>query len=174
MLKFYFSSFAHSQPINSLFLCLCPTLKIEWFPGWQQNENYNRQPNDDGLSKQDCVEIRRHFNRPLSTSASSSLTDSFMWNDRDCATENSFLCERPLIDGRLIFLWFLPTLILLSLQSRARKQLRHWRLQQDNLSVTRQNESDANEPRLPPLLPRQYKLCDIHCRPERISNSDWI
>lgn len=74
----------------------------EWFPGWQQNENYNRQPNEDGLSKQDCVEIRRYFHRPSISSATSasSLTKSFMWNDRDCATGNSFLCERPLIDGR--------------------------------------------------------------------------
>jgi hypothetical protein len=82
--------------------CL-PRTKLEWFPGWQQNENYNRQPNDDGLSKQDCVEIRRHFNRPSLSSSATSLTESFMWNDRDCATENSFLCERALIDGRLIY-----------------------------------------------------------------------
>jgi len=77
---------------------------LEWFPGWQQHENYNRQPNDDGLGNEDCVELRRHFQRPAAVtsglaSVASSLTDSFMWNDRDCSTENFFLCERPLIDG---------------------------------------------------------------------------
>lgn len=70
----------------------------EWFPGWQHPKNYNRQPNDDGLSKQDCVEIRRHFLRP--DSSTEFLTDSFMWNDRGCSTRNFFLCERPLIDGK--------------------------------------------------------------------------
>lgn len=71
---------------------------LEWFPGWQHPKNYNRQPNDDGLSKQDCVEIRRHFLRP--DSSTEFLTDSFMWNDRGCSTRNFFLCERPLIDGK--------------------------------------------------------------------------
>lgn len=78
-------------------------LKLEWFPGWQEHGNYNRQPNDDGLSEQDCVEIRRFYHRPSTSGISStttSLTESFMWNDRDCATRNFFLCERPLIDGK--------------------------------------------------------------------------
>lgn len=76
---------------------------LEWFPGWQEHGNYNRQPNDDGLSEQDCVEIRRYYHRPSANGISisaSSLTDSFMWNDRDCTTRNFFLCERPLIDGK--------------------------------------------------------------------------
>ncbi|KAG5683953.1 hypothetical protein PVAND_013208 [Polypedilum vanderplanki] len=73
----------------------------KWFPGWREHENYNRQPNDDGLSEQDCVEIRRYYHRPSTNGISvsiSPLTDSFMWNDRDCATKNFFLCERPVID----------------------------------------------------------------------------
>ncbi|KAL7030062.1 hypothetical protein ACKWTF_006501 [Chironomus riparius] len=73
----------------------------KWFPGWQEHGNYNRQPNDDGLSEQDCVEIRKFYHRPSTSGISStttSLTESFMWNDRDCATRNFFLCERPLID----------------------------------------------------------------------------
>lgn len=69
----------------------------EWFPGWEHHENYNRQPNDDGLSKQDCVEIRRHFFLPEAKAPL--LTDSFMWNDIGCSTKNFFICERPLIDG---------------------------------------------------------------------------
>lgn len=71
---------------------------LGWFPGWPSFDNYNRQPNDDGLSNQDCVEIRRHFNKPASSA--SFVTDSFMWNDLDCSTENFFICERPMIDGR--------------------------------------------------------------------------
>lgn len=81
-------------------------MNTEWFPGWQEHENYNRQPNDDGLSEQDCVEIRRFYQRPMTNgvmSSSSSFTDSFMWNDRDCTTKNFFLCERPLIDGKAYF-----------------------------------------------------------------------
>lgn len=96
---------AHNFETDNNFFSHVSFTTIEWFPGWQQNENYNRQPNDDGLSKQDCVEIRRHFHRPALNNAAStsSLTGTFMWNDRDCATKNSFLCERPLIDGRFVF-----------------------------------------------------------------------
>lgn len=78
----------------------------EWFPGWVQHENYNRQPNDDSTDEQDCVEIRRHFHKPASgLLTSSSLTESFMWNDRDCNTKNFFLCERPLIDGKFYYIF---------------------------------------------------------------------
>ncbi|CRK91200.1 CLUMA_CG004883, isoform A [Clunio marinus] len=77
-----------------------PFIFSKWFPGWKQNENYNRQPNDDGLSEQDCVEIRRYFHRPASSglALASFLTDSFMWNDRDCETKNPFICEYSLIE----------------------------------------------------------------------------
>lgn len=78
----------------------------EWFPGWKKYENYNRQPNDDGLSEQDCVEVRRYFHRPTTNAAAagdfasnSFLVDSFMWNDRDCLTRNFFICERPMVNG---------------------------------------------------------------------------
>ncbi|KAJ9593078.1 hypothetical protein L9F63_027678, partial [Diploptera punctata] len=37
-----------------------------WFPGWAQHNHYNRQPNDDGLSEQDCVELRRVYHLPSS------------------------------------------------------------------------------------------------------------
>lgn len=87
------------------FLSLLFSFK-EWFPGWKQYENYNRQPNDDGLSEQDCVEVRRYFHRPSTNSAAASdftsnsfLVDSFMWNDRDCLTRNFFLCESPMVNG---------------------------------------------------------------------------
>ncbi|CAG9761696.1 unnamed protein product [Ceutorhynchus assimilis] len=63
----------------------------DWFPGWPQHQHYNKQPNDDGLSEQDCVEVRRTYTLP---SASVSLAPGFMWNDRDCATNNYFICEK--------------------------------------------------------------------------------
>ncbi|XP_055525442.1 uncharacterized protein LOC129718573 isoform X3 [Wyeomyia smithii] len=76
-----------------------PFLYSNWFPGWVQQGNYNRQPNDDGLSGQDCVEIRRHFQTPPGAStAASPLALSYMWNDRDCETRNYFLCERILVE----------------------------------------------------------------------------
>lgn len=69
---------------------------IDWFPGWSQHGDYNRQPNDDGLSEQDCVEVRRIYSLP---SSSANLASTFMWNDRDCATPNYFICERLQNDG---------------------------------------------------------------------------
>ncbi|CAG9824538.1 unnamed protein product [Phaedon cochleariae] len=63
----------------------------DWFPGWPEYGNYNHQPNDDGLSEQDCVEARRMFALPH---ASHRLATTFMWNDRDCSTPNYFVCER--------------------------------------------------------------------------------
>lgn len=97
------SSFSYSSMTNNFPLELFKKLQfanfpLDWFPGWQSFDNYNRQPNDDGFSNQDCVEIRRHFNKPASPV--SFITDSFMWNDLDCSTENFFICGRPLIDGK--------------------------------------------------------------------------
>lgn len=69
---------------------------IDWFPGWSQHGHYNRQPNDDGLSDQDCVELRQAYHLPSSLSR---LAASFHWNDRDCSTPNYFICERLLSDG---------------------------------------------------------------------------
>lgn len=70
----------------------------DWFPGWSEHSDYNRQPNDDGLSEQDCVEVRRVYALP---SSSGSLAAGYMWNDRDCSTPNYFICERLQNDGNL-------------------------------------------------------------------------
>lgn len=69
----------------------------DWFPGWTQHGDYNKQPNDDGLSEQDCVEMRRIYSLP---SSAPNLASNFMWNDRDCATPNYFVCERLQNDGK--------------------------------------------------------------------------
>nr|XP_029711963.1 uncharacterized protein LOC109407380 isoform X3 [Aedes albopictus] len=83
-----------------------PFTYSNWFPGWIQQENYNRQPNDDGLSGQDCVEIRRQFQTPPGISSSvSPLAQSYMWNDRDCDTRNFFLCERLAVEEPLEKTW---------------------------------------------------------------------
>ncbi|XP_015833125.1 uncharacterized protein LOC103312261 isoform X4 [Tribolium castaneum] len=73
-----------------------------WFLGWPQHGHYNRQPNDDGLSEQDCVEVRRIYSLP---SASASVASAFMWNDRDCSTPNYFICERLINDEPLEDNW---------------------------------------------------------------------
>ncbi|XP_052126196.1 uncharacterized protein LOC127749981 [Frankliniella occidentalis] len=79
-----------------------PFSYTNWFPGWTQHGGYNRQPNDDGFSAQDCVELRRAFLLPPPNAAPAAqaaallpLDSSFRWNDRDCSTRNHFLCERP-------------------------------------------------------------------------------
>ncbi|XP_065085313.1 uncharacterized protein LOC135707424 isoform X2 [Ochlerotatus camptorhynchus] len=83
-----------------------PFTYTNWFPGWIQQENYNRQPNDDGLSSQDCVEIRRQFQTPPGTSLNvNPLAMSYMWNDRDCDTRNFFLCERVGVEEVLEKTW---------------------------------------------------------------------
>ncbi|XP_055617633.1 uncharacterized protein LOC129762992 isoform X3 [Toxorhynchites rutilus septentrionalis] len=83
-----------------------PFTYSNWFPGWIQQGNYNRQPNDDGLSGQDCVEIRRQFQTPPGTSATMSpLAPSYMWNDRDCESRNFFLCERVGVEDALEKTW---------------------------------------------------------------------
>jgi hypothetical protein len=87
----------------------------DWFMGWtyKRNEIINAQPNDDGWSGQDCVEVRQVINpqeKPFSTfilggnrpSLSSGntylhspLTDNrFYWNDRNCEVKNFYICER--------------------------------------------------------------------------------
>ncbi|XP_075225285.1 uncharacterized protein LOC142326585 [Lycorma delicatula] len=67
-----------------------PFTYSNWFPGYGR---MNRQPNDDGLSEQDCVELRRMYHLP-GTTPQAPLTSSFMWNDRDCTTPNYFVCEK--------------------------------------------------------------------------------
>ncbi|XP_022244883.1 uncharacterized protein LOC111086422 isoform X2 [Limulus polyphemus] len=63
-----------------------------WFPGWSQHNNYNSQPSDDGLSSQDCVEMRDLYRYP---SKGEGQTDNFYWNDRNCEVKNPFICQRP-------------------------------------------------------------------------------
>ncbi|CAH1100186.1 unnamed protein product [Psylliodes chrysocephalus] len=96
-----------------------PFSYTNWFPGWAQHNYYNKQPNDDGLSDQDCVEIRRFYPLPASNAR---LASTFMWNDRDCSTPNYFICERLQIDERVDDRW-LPncnrTIILSRDQPRA-------------------------------------------------------
>lgn len=77
-------------------------LFIDWFSGWPQDNYYNRQPNDDGFSDQDCVEARRAYHLPSETVR---LASGFMWNDRDCNTPNYFLCERLIADGKRNFIY---------------------------------------------------------------------
>ncbi|XP_054086656.1 uncharacterized protein LOC105208961 isoform X5 [Zeugodacus cucurbitae] len=77
-----------------------------WFPGWTEHSHYNKQPNDDGLSSQDCIELRRFFRTPPGIQTNRSpLTSSFMWNDRDCSAKNFLICERPMSDDSLRRSW---------------------------------------------------------------------
>ncbi|XP_055586798.1 uncharacterized protein LOC129739391 isoform X3 [Uranotaenia lowii] len=84
-----------------------PFTYSNWFPGWIQQNNFNRQPNDDGLSGQDCVEIRRLFQAPpgSATGISGMLAGSYMWNDRDCETKNFFLCEKVIMEEAFEKTW---------------------------------------------------------------------
>ncbi|XP_065365478.1 uncharacterized protein LOC135958499 [Calliphora vicina] len=77
-----------------------------WFPGWSQHGHYNKQPNDDGLSSQDCIELRRYFRTPPGVQTSRSpLTNKYMWNDRDCSANNFLICERAMSDDSLRRNW---------------------------------------------------------------------
>lgn len=71
-----------------------PTPKVgsglDWFQGWPAFHHYNKQPNDDGLSRQDCLELRRRFAHP---SKGHGYTDEFFWNDRQCEARNGFICQ---------------------------------------------------------------------------------
>ncbi|XP_071043759.1 uncharacterized protein [Parasteatoda tepidariorum] len=64
---------------------------IYWFPGWEKYGWYGLQPSDDGLSHQNCVELRNLFKYP---SKGEGRTERFYWNDRDCLVENPFICQR--------------------------------------------------------------------------------
>lgn len=65
----------------------------DWFQGWVEEDGsvYNRQPNDDGLSQQDCVELRQLFSYQYKGSG---RTSSLYWNDRECNAKNFYVCER--------------------------------------------------------------------------------
>ncbi|XP_059222708.1 uncharacterized protein LOC106084839 isoform X3 [Stomoxys calcitrans] len=77
-----------------------------WFPGWSQHGHYNKQPNDDGLSSQDCIELRRYFRTPPGIQSSRSpVTNRYMWNDRDCSANNYLICERAMDDESMRRTW---------------------------------------------------------------------
>nr|CAH7755511.1 unnamed protein product [Callosobruchus chinensis] len=79
---------------------------LYWFPGWSHHGHYNRQPNDDGLSEQDCVEVRRAYGLPAAAAGPARLASAtFAWNDRDCSTANYFVCERLQTDEPLEDSW---------------------------------------------------------------------
>ncbi|XP_075158958.1 uncharacterized protein LOC142232130 [Haematobia irritans] len=77
-----------------------------WFPGWSQHGHYNKQPNDDGLSSQDCIELRRYFRTPPGIQSNRSpVTNRYMWNDRDCSANNYLICERAMDDESMRRNW---------------------------------------------------------------------
>ncbi|CAG7720057.1 unnamed protein product [Allacma fusca] len=87
-----------------------PFLYTNWFPGLvhKGNEIVNAQPNDDGFSGQDCVELRQRFSSYTTHEKNVDLSnfnakwshnlepmnDKFHWNDRNCEVKNFFLCEK--------------------------------------------------------------------------------
>lgn len=80
------------------FLLLVSHFVTDWFRGWPMYQDYNAQPSDDGLSNQDCVEIRQNFGQP---GQSDVLASGLYWNDRDCSVINPFVCQQPRqIDGK--------------------------------------------------------------------------
>ncbi|XP_013396739.1 cubilin [Lingula anatina] len=63
-----------------------------WFPGWSNMENAYSEPSDDGLSDEDCVELRQSFYFPWKGFV---LVDKLYWNDRSCQTQNFYICQKP-------------------------------------------------------------------------------
>ncbi|XP_071089298.1 uncharacterized protein [Haliotis cracherodii] len=61
-----------------------------WFQGWPHFGYANRQPSDDGLSNEDCVELRTTFNYPHKGRGSDR---KFWWNDRICNVKNPYVCQ---------------------------------------------------------------------------------
>ncbi|XP_033754450.1 uncharacterized protein LOC117337534 [Pecten maximus] len=62
-----------------------------WFEGWPEYGFNIKQPSDDGLSDEDCVEMRNSF--PLPTKGVKD-THSYYWNDRNCLVKNPYICQR--------------------------------------------------------------------------------
>ena len=59
------------------------------------------QPSDDGLSDQDCIELRQSFGQPGNGDAVPA--NSLFWNDRDCSVSNPFICQKPRNFGSLLY-----------------------------------------------------------------------
>ena len=71
-------------------------INLDWFPGWPQFGYYGRQPSDDGLSREDCVEIRKTFMFP---SKGEEMMTKPYWNDRECEEKNAYICQKRMAGG---------------------------------------------------------------------------
>ena len=69
---------------------------LDWFPGSEINNHFSRQPSDDGLANEDCVEIRQSF---YDGHKSTTETNHFFWNDRQCNVTNPYICQFSKTDG---------------------------------------------------------------------------
>nr|XP_006825085.1 PREDICTED: uncharacterized protein LOC100378044 [Saccoglossus kowalevskii] len=71
----------------------------DWFPGWSAFEFFGRQPTDDGLSGEDCIELRQIFHFP---SKGYGVTSRLYWNDRDCHATNGYICKQLAIGASTV------------------------------------------------------------------------
>ncbi|XP_025416102.1 uncharacterized protein LOC112687566 isoform X2 [Sipha flava] len=73
-----------------------PFTYSNWYQG-HIHQSYSgpnsKQPNDDGLSKQDCVELRQVYRPQHRLIKYFNRNSSYTWNDRDCSVKNRFLCQ---------------------------------------------------------------------------------
>lgn len=69
----------------------------DWYQGHihqsYSNGPNSKQPNDDGLSRQDCVELRQVYRPQNRLLKYFNRNSSYTWNDRDCSVKNRFLCQ---------------------------------------------------------------------------------
>lgn len=69
---------------------------LDWYQG-HIHQPYSgpnsKQPNDDGLSRQDCVELRQVYRPQNRLLKYFNRNSSYTWNDRDCSVKNRFLCQ---------------------------------------------------------------------------------
>ncbi|XP_050534500.1 uncharacterized protein LOC126901790 isoform X3 [Daktulosphaira vitifoliae] len=67
-----------------------------WYQGHvhpSQVGSNSKQPNDDGLSQQDCIELRQVYGSQNRLFKYFIRNSSYTWNDRDCTVRNRFLCQ---------------------------------------------------------------------------------
>ncbi|XP_050429193.1 uncharacterized protein LOC126838643 isoform X2 [Adelges cooleyi] len=67
-----------------------------WYQGYVHQSHggsNSKQPNDDGLSRQDCVELRQVYVSQNRLFKYFNRNASYTWNDRDCSVKNRFLCQ---------------------------------------------------------------------------------